>query len=1604
MFEIDVIVPSHNEEGNIYELGERLVQTFSKSKISANIIFVDDHSTDSTNKIIRRLISDYNSGKICYFKDRKSINISLSEKSGPKGKASSIIQGARLGKAEYVAMIDCDLQYPPEAIPSLLSIAKEKGMAVANRAKQKTNLVRRVGSKLNILIFERFLLGLNCDSQSGLKVFKREILEYLDPKTTTSWSLDMPLLITAKDLGYEIGSYDIDFAERKTGKSKVNLVKTSIEIASTALKLKFRKKEIVEIKANEETHLGAGVLYRGKKYITHSQLSHEFTAINTFWPWQEFAAALIVTLLIGGLIFDAKLTAIIFISLLSFSYFLDLALSMFLVWRSLKTRPEISVGQKEIDRLKDSKLPIYTVLCPLYKEAGVLPDFIEAITKIDWPKDKLDVLLLLEEDDTETIKAAKDLNLPSFISTLVIPHSYPKTKPKACNYGLLHAKGEFLVIYDAEDKPDPQQLKKVYITFNNTDSRVVCLQCKLNYYNSEQNILTRFFTAEYSLWFELILPGLQSLATTIPLGGTSNHFRTSALRYLDGWDPFNVTEDCDLGVRLFKKNFLTEVVDSTTYEEANSQLKGWIKQRSRWIKGYLQTYLVHMRDPLTFYRKYGIHAFLFHMITGLRMLFTLVNPVLWLTTLSYFLFKAQVGSQIEALYPTPIFYIATLTLVIGNFFYMYINMIALAKRGQWNLIKYIPLMPVYWLYGSFAAAMAFYQLLTKPHYWEKTQHGLNLKKPVEDIAKRESIALVPSVSLTSKILAILTSYSALKLKISLPLPKSNAISKIFNFRKYYSATFINGSVLVFLTVFSNGLNFLYSAYLSRRLVVEDFGTVSFNGSLLAILGILTAGFSSAVTYKSGYLLGLFGSPVKAFWKNTFKFLRPISLLLTLIWLLIMPNLAANFNTRDILPFLLFTPILLFGFLASINTGFLYGTLKFNKVGFIIAMENLFKFALVIALVELGYSNLVYLGLSLSITLNFLLGYYFIKKIKTNEALEISAKESGLKFPKQFFTTSIIVSLSGAIFLNADVILAKHFLNPTEAGNYALLSLGGKMVFLLGSLFTQFITPIISKLEGSKQDTKLTFYKLLSICVSAALAGFVGLGVFGFKTIPFFFGAKAAAITSYLPIYTLGVACFVIGFSIIVYHQSKQQYLPAIVGFLVSLAQVIYILLFHDSIQTISYIVGVTGIIYLGNVAFIHIFYYSFEFIIRGFADFIGIFTGNTNGSKAHAGKLRILIFNWRDTKHIWAGGAEIYIQEIAKRWVNEGHKVTIFCGNDGVSTRNEKIDGVNIVRRGGFYLVYLWASLYYIFKFRGKYDVVVDCENGLPFFTPFYCSLPKVLLIHHIHQSVFREHLKFPFSTIAELMESKLMKLAYRNVKMVTVSESSKTDMKRIGLSENETIEIVHPGIDTSIFKPGIKSADPTLLYLGRLKFYKSLDTVIKSMPSVIKKHPKAVFKIAGFGEARKYLEQLTKKLDLEKHVKFLGRVTDETRLKLMQSSWVFVHPSTMEGWGISVIEANACATPVVASDVPGLRDSVNNPSSGFLVTPKNSSEFAEKINLILSDEKLRHSLSRESIKWANEFTWDRSSLQFMHVINQVLIPQGKIIFATEPNLAKQEE
>ena len=430
-----------------------------------------------------------------------------------------------------------------------------------------------------------------------------------------------------------------------------------------------------------------------------------------------------------GLAINAHIIIIGFLFIVQAFYLASFVYKYVITMWGLKTARSIPKSGDMVDCTDPRDLPVYTILIAAYKEAKVISTLIKAVKRFDYPEDKLDVILLLEEDDKETLEAAKRERPPTSWRILTLPDSQPKTKPKALNYGVQFARGEYLTIYDAEDVPEADQLKKAVTAFRTHSDDYICFQASLNYFNRDENFLTKMFTLEYSYWFDCLLPGLDNLGLPIPLGGTSNHFDLQKLRKIGAWDPFNVTEDADLGIRAAAEGYKVGVIQSTTYEEANSKLSNWLRQRSRWVKGYMQTFLVHNRHPLKAMRKMGLKQWVgYNLLIGGTPALFILNPIMWALFIYYLVTGAQILDPRSM--PAVLLYISAVNLIIGNMVTVCLNLIAVLPRKNYHLIPHALLSPVYWLLQSVGAYKALWQLIMRPSYWEKTDHGISSILPV----------------------------------------------------------------------------------------------------------------------------------------------------------------------------------------------------------------------------------------------------------------------------------------------------------------------------------------------------------------------------------------------------------------------------------------------------------------------------------------------------------------------------------------------------------------------------------------------------------------------------------------------------------------------------------------------------------------------------------------------------------------------------------------------------------------------------------------------------------------------------------------------------------
>ncbi len=375
-------------------------------------------------------------------------------------------------------------------------------------------------------------------------------------------------------------------------------------------------------------------------------------------------------------------------------------------------------------RLHDSQLPVYTVVAALYREASSVAPLMQYIGELDYPREKLDIKLVIELDDLGTRAAIARLGPMPNVQVIIAPDVGPRTKPKALNCALTFARGTFITVFDAEDRPEPGQLRDALDVFRTHESDVVCAQASLCIDNTADGWLPRMFTAEYAGQFDVFLQGFSNFELPLPLGGSSNHFRTCVLREVGGWDSYNVTEDADLGFRLARFKYRCVMFPSTTYEEAPAQFGAWLRQRSRWMKGWMQTWSVHMRSPRQLWRDAGPGGFFtLNIIVGGNVLTALAHPFLIGEILVRSVMSAF-DSSVSSFFAKPFIELYLATIAAGYLTTIAIGLIGLARRGLLREAWVLVLTPVYWVCLSIAAWRALYQLLTEPYHWEKTEHGL----------------------------------------------------------------------------------------------------------------------------------------------------------------------------------------------------------------------------------------------------------------------------------------------------------------------------------------------------------------------------------------------------------------------------------------------------------------------------------------------------------------------------------------------------------------------------------------------------------------------------------------------------------------------------------------------------------------------------------------------------------------------------------------------------------------------------------------------------------------------------------------------------------------
>jgi glycosyltransferase XagB len=452
----------------------------------------------------------------------------------------------------------------------------------------------------------------------------------------------------------------------------------------------------------------------------------DFSAASPLPIWQRVVLLSTISALTAGLILLEDFGLVVWSLTIAVPFFLVSALRLAAFWQAFG-RPWRGSHPASFDRRYDSRLPTFSVLIPLYREVAVIPDLVSALALLDYPRDRLEILFITEADDQATRRALLSARLLPHMRVVTVPHGQPKTKPRALNYALQDARGVLVAVFDAEDIPDTGQLRRAAEAFVTGGPRLACVQARLAISNPDDSFLSRQFTLEYAALFKGLLPALDYLRLPIPLGGSSNHFRRDVLLKSGGWDPFNVTEDADLGMRLARLGYEVSVIESETMEEAPVSWRGWRGQRTRWIKGWMQTYLVHMRRPCRLWRDLGAWKFAgFQVIIFAMLVSMLAHPWFYIVAGARGALGMGILPQSNAL-----FWLCGTNLVAGYVSAALLIAVTSARSGISGRLFSLVFLPIYWLAISYAAYRAIWDLARRPFFWEKTAHGVR-KRQVRD--------------------------------------------------------------------------------------------------------------------------------------------------------------------------------------------------------------------------------------------------------------------------------------------------------------------------------------------------------------------------------------------------------------------------------------------------------------------------------------------------------------------------------------------------------------------------------------------------------------------------------------------------------------------------------------------------------------------------------------------------------------------------------------------------------------------------------------------------------------------------------------------------------
>lgn len=709
---VSVIVPLDGDRPVPPAFFARLGATMVASGRPFEIIVIDDHSKVSPEQQILALPQEY---QVRYFQKR-----------GARGRSVSLKEGVDQALGSTIVLIDPDLRYSPEAVPDMVAALETCDVAVADRHHVGSSFFYALSSRLYRLVFGRIILSVNADVRSGLKAFKRSQLESLrfDPEAQLAWGFDAFLLYHARRVGWKVGEVRVAYGGgKKTRAFNGFYERTRVAFGIIGLRIMHGVRMVVPFlfPPSPIDYFSAGFTnINDYLFLTPTQSAKGHITKETV----SLIMFLLLMLVLVGMYLHYSVGLPLlrfFAAFISCLYLTILTFKVLMLGRSVRANARV-ITQADLDALSYDELPVVSVFIPLYHENEIIPQIFRYITDFDYPQDKLDIIFILESTDTETAKAFIDMHPPAHFKALLSPDVEPKTKPKAMNVAFKEARGDVLVIFDAEVLPERDQIKRAVATFKRFPEAKY-LHTRMDVYNAEENWITKLYTAEFCYFYHYLMPGLIESKYPVPISGHSTYFRKEVIEKVGAWDAYNVAEDCDIGIRIYRKGFGSgAMLDSHTWEQSTTTIPTWVRQRTRWIQGFIQTSMVQLRYPLLLKRELGswknFLVFLFlvpgNVVLNMLNMFQWVMFIIWNTTHAPFLQVAYSGI---------VLYLATTCFLVGNFLFTFFSMYGLYERKHFRIVPWATLSFAYWIMLGIATFRAALHLFLHPHKWDHTKHS-----------------------------------------------------------------------------------------------------------------------------------------------------------------------------------------------------------------------------------------------------------------------------------------------------------------------------------------------------------------------------------------------------------------------------------------------------------------------------------------------------------------------------------------------------------------------------------------------------------------------------------------------------------------------------------------------------------------------------------------------------------------------------------------------------------------------------------------------------------------------------------------------------------------